>query len=210
MKTLVTIVAILAVIPSLLLAQGTIRGTVTDSASGDALVGANVLVKGTALGAATDLYGKYRIPNVGAGQRMLRVTYVGSITREVPVTVPADGEVIVNLGLMPDVIEGQEVLVTAQVRGQEAAINQQITSSTIVNVISEEKIKELPDANAAEAIGRLPGVSIIRSGGEASKVILRGMSDKFTTFTIDGIRIPPTDPDSRGVDLSTFSQGTLS
>jgi len=78
-----------------------------------------------------------------------------------------------------------------------------------VNVISEEKIKELPDANAAEAIGRLPGVSLIRSGGEASKVILRGMSDKFTSFTIDGVRIPATDADARGVDLSIFSQGTL-
>ena len=210
MKTLCTLLAILVATPSLLLAQGTIRGTVTDSTSGEPMVGANILVKGTALGAATDIYGKYRIPNVGAGERTLRIAYIGSKTREVSVAVPADGEVVVNLRLMPDVIEGQEVLVTAQIRGQEAAINQQITSNTIVNVISEEKIKELPDANAAEAIGRLPGVSIIRSGGEANKVILRGMSDKFTSFTIDGVRIPPTDADSRGVDLSTFSQGTLS
>jgi len=210
MKTVFAVLAFLVVSPSLLLAQGTIRGMVTDSASGDAMVGANILVKGTALGAATDIYGKYRIQNVGAGARILRISYVGAQTKEVPVTVPAEGEVLVNVSVMPDVIEGQEVLVTAQVRGQEAAINQQITSNTIVNVISEEKIKELPDANAAEAIGRLPGVSIIRSGGEANKVILRGMSDKFTTFTIDGVRIPPTDADSRGVDLSTFSQGTLS
>jgi len=194
----------------MLLAQGTIRGMVTDSTTNEPMVGANILVKGTALGAATDIYGKYRIPNVGAGQRVLRVAYIGARTREVTVNVPAEGEVIFNVRLVPDVIEGQEVLVTAQIRGQEAAINQQITSNTIVNVISEEKIKELPDANAAEAIGRLPGVSIIRSGGEANKVILRGMSDKFTSFTIDGVRIPPTDADSRGVDLSTFSQGTLS
>jgi len=210
MKTLCTILMVLLVtIPSLVFAQGTIRGVVSDSTSGEVLVGANILVKGTALGAATDLYGKYRISGVTAGRQVLRIAYIGSKTKEVPVTVVAQGELTVNVKLMPDVIEGQEVLVTAQVRGQEAAINQQITSNTIVNVISEEKIKELPDANAAEAIGRLPGVSIIRSGGEASKVILRGMSDKFTTFTIDGIRIPPTDPDSRGVDLSTFSQGTL-
>jgi TonB-dependent receptor len=210
MKTAITILTVLLVtIPSLVLAQGTIRGVVSDSASGEVLVGANVLVKGTASGAATDLYGKFRIPNVTAGGQILRVTYVGSVAREVPITVPSGGEVVVNVRIVPDVIEGSEVVVTAQMRGQEAAINQQITSNTIVNVISEEKIKELPDANAAEAIGRLPGVSIIRSGGEASKVILRGMSDKFTTFTIDGVRIPSTDPDARGVDLSTFSQGTL-
>lgn len=209
MKTLVTVLSVLVMVPSLLLAQGTIRGTVTDSSSGDALVGANVLIKGTALGAATDLYGKFRIPNISAGMRTLRIAYIGYKSREIPVVVTDGGETVFNVKLLPDVIEGQEVLVTAQVRGQEAAINQQITSNTIMNVISEEKIKELPDANAAEAIGRLPGVSLIRSGGEANKVILRGMSDKFTAFTIDGIRIPSTDADARGVDLSTFSQGTL-
>jgi TonB-dependent receptor len=210
MKNLGTVLALLIVIPSLLFAEGTIKGTITDASSGDVLVGANVLVKGTAFGAATDLYGKYRITNVTAGSRILRIAYIGYKTKEVPVEVREDGETMADVTLVPDVIEGQEVLVTAQARGQVAAINQQLTSNTIVNVISEEKIKELPDANAAEAIGRLPGVSIIRSGGEANKVILRGMSDKFTSFTIDGVRIPPTDADARGVDLSTFSQGTLS
>jgi TonB-dependent receptor len=76
-------------------------------------------------------------------------------------------------------------------------------------VVSEEKIQELPDANAAESIGRLPGVSIIRSGGEANKVILRGLEEKFTVVTIDGVKIPPTDENSRGVDLSTLSQSSL-
>jgi TonB-dependent receptor len=209
MKTFLTMLVVLLIFPTLVLAQGTIRGLVSDGASGDALVGANILVKGTALGAATDIYGKYRIPSVTPGAHTLRVTYVGYTTREVPVQVSAAGETVVDVKLTADIIEGQEVLVTAQMRGQSAAINQQLTSNTIVNVVSEEKIKELPDANAAEAIGRLPGVSLIRSGGEANKVILRGMSDKFTSFTIDGVRIPPTDADARGVDLSTFSQGTL-
>jgi TonB-dependent receptor len=209
MKTFATVTALLALIPSLLFAQGIIKGTITDAVSGEALVGANVLVKGTALGSATDIYGKYRITNVAPGPRLIRITYVGYQTKELPVNVKESGETVFDAKLAPDVIEGQEVLVTGQARGQSAAINQQLTSNTIVNVISEEKIKELPDANAAEAIGRLPGVSLIRSGGEANKVILRGMSDKFTSFTIDGVRIPPTDADARGVDLSTFSQGTL-
>ena len=58
-------------------------------------------------------------------------------------------------------------------------------------------------------IGRLPGVSILRSGGEANKVILRGLEDKFTNITIDGVKIPPTDATSRGVDLSMLSQSSL-
>lgn len=194
--------------PCTLFAQGILRGVVTDSVSKEPLIGANVFLRGTSLGAVTDREGKYRVAGISPGSYSVRVSYIGYVTKEITRNI-VSGENSLNSALLPDVLEGEEVLVTAQARGQIAAINQQITSNTIVNVISEEKIKELPDANAAEAIGRLPGVSLIRSGGEASKVILRGMSDKFTTFTIDGVRIPATDADERGVDLSTFSQGTL-
>lgn len=199
---------IVCLMPASLFGQGALRGTVTDSVSHEPLIGANVFLRGTALGGVTDREGKFRVQGITPGTYTVRVSYIGYVTREFTRNI-ADGENTLNTSLTPDVLEGEEVLVTAQARGQIAAINQQITSNTIVNVISEEKIKELPDANAAEAIGRLPGVSLIRSGGEASKVILRGMSDKFTSFTIDGVRIPATDADERGVDLSTFSQGTL-
>ena len=84
MKTSLTLLTLLTILPALLFAQGTLRGIVTDAASGDPLVGANILVKGTALGAATDLYGKYRIPNVSAGNQTLRVAYIGYTTKEVP------------------------------------------------------------------------------------------------------------------------------
>ncbi|MGA9118007.1 MAG: TonB-dependent receptor [Bacteroidota bacterium] len=203
------IVILLAAFPSILLAQGSIRGSVSDSTTHDMLVGANVHLTGTAFGGITNLEGKYSVTNIPAGSYHVKVSYVGYKSRERDLTI-RDGETLTfDAALSADIIEGSEVVVTGQVRGQVAAINQQLNSSTIVNVISEEKIQELPDANAAEAIGRLPGVSIIRSGGEASKVILRGMDDRFTSFTIDGVRIPPTDPDSRGVDLSTISQGSL-
>ena len=118
-------------------------------------------------------------------------------------------EVQLNVRLKQTILQGQAVVITAQMRGQVAAINEQVSSKTIVNVVSEEKIKELPDANAAEAIGRLPGVSLIRSGGEATKVVLRGLSSKFSNITVDGVKIPSTDSTSRDVDLSTISQGEL-
>jgi TonB-dependent receptor len=194
--------------PMILLGQGTIRGMITDSVTSTPLVGANVYLLGTALGSTTDLEGRYSIMRVPAGSYTLKVSYVGYKSNQHNVTV-STAEVTQDAQLAPDVILGPEVLVTAQARGQIAAINQQITSNTIVNVVSEERIQELPDVNAAEVIGRMPGVSILRSGGEANRVILRGLSDRFTSFTIDGVRIAPTDSNSRGVDLSMISQGSL-
>jgi TonB-dependent receptor len=209
MRSCAKVLTLLALfLPGFAFSQGILRGTVADSATHELLVGANVLLRGTALGGVTNIEGKFRIAGITPGTYTVRISYIGYKTREVQVAV-VDGESNFNTSLLSDVIEGEEVVVTAQMRQQQAAINQQLTSNTIINVISEEKIKELPDANAAEAIGRLPGVSITRSGGEANKVILRGMSAKFTSITIDGIRMAATDANERGVDLSTVSQGSL-
>jgi len=208
-KTILFVILILLTSFSALLAQATITGTVADSAKGDPLIGANVYLVGTALGSVTNIEGAYRIVGIPEGSYTLRISYIGYRTRNLRVQPRAGESLERNVRLVSDIAKGISMDVTAQAVGQMAAINQQISAKTIVNVISEEKIQELPDANAAESIGRLPGVSLLRSGGEANKVILRGLEDKFTVITVDGIKIPPTDATSRGVDLSTLSQSSL-
>ncbi len=206
-STLLTLM--LLSMPIVVFGQTTLQGVVTDSLTHEKLIGINVQLEGTSLGCATNIEGEYKI--VGIPDRVLqaKVSCVGYETKRIRVDFSAGNAVQLNVQLKQTILEGEAVVITAQMRGQVAAINQQITSKTIVNVVSEEKIKELPDANAAEAIGRLPGVSLIRSGGEASKIVLRGLSSKFSNITIDGTRIPSTDSTSRDVDLSAISQGSL-
>jgi TonB-dependent receptor len=203
-------VLLLLCIPSLAFGSGTLKGLIVDGATHEPLVGAHVMLVGTSIGAASDINGQYMIRNIPAGQYTAKCSYVGYDAKEIAVTITDDGIVTQNFGLKAIMVEGQEVVITGQAQGQVAAINQQLNSSRIVNVISEQKIKELPDANAAEAIGRLPGVSVTRSGGEANKIILRGLSETMTTITVDGVQLSATDADSRGVDLSTIAQGSLS
>jgi TonB-dependent receptor len=197
-------------VPIIAFGQAAIRGTVTDSISGETLIGVNVTVQGTSLGAATDIEGQFRISGVPERVLVVRASCVGYQPSLTEIDFSKIKEIQINIKLRPMVLQGEEVVVTGQMRGQIAAINQQITSNTIINVVSEEKIKELPDANAAEAIGRLPGVSIVRNGGEASQIVLRGLSSKYSNITVDGVKIPATDPNTRDVDLSTMSQGSLS
>jgi TonB-dependent receptor len=208
MKTL-TWLLLFSILPaSVLFGQAAVRGTVVDSTTAEPLVGASVILKGTAIGAPTDLDGRFRLSNVPSGSYTISVSYLGyhATSRSIDVT---SEDLELTFKLSQAIIEGEEVIVTGQLKGQVAAINQQITSKTIINVVSEEKIKELPDANAAEAIGRLPGVSITRSGGEATGVVLRGLSSKFSNITVDGVKIPPTNQNTRDVDLSMLSQGAL-
>ncbi|MEX0846124.1 MAG: TonB-dependent receptor [Balneolaceae bacterium] len=192
-----------------LFAQGTLKGVVTDQTDGNTLIGASVIIVGTSLGTATNIEGQYEIRRVPTGQVQVRVSYIGYQSEVFDLNIVEDSTITLDVGLMAASIEGEEINITAQARGQIAAMNQQRASNAIVNIISEEKIQELPDANAAESIGRLSGVSIQRSGGEANKVMLRGLSDKYLTVTIDGVRVPATDALGRGIDLSTISQNSL-
>ncbi|MFA8342473.1 MAG: TonB-dependent receptor [Rhodothermaceae bacterium] len=202
---------LLLIFSALMFAQkkGTIIGKVTDASNGETLYGANILIAGTAIGDATDLEGKYRIRNVVPGTYKVHFRYMGYKTKTIEIKVFAGRAVEQNVALEIAMLEGEEVVVTGLLQGQAAAINQQLSSNTIVNVVSKDKIQELPDQNAAESIGRLPGVSIERNAGEGTKVVVRGLSPKFNSITINGERIPATDAENRSVDLSMISPDVL-
>ncbi len=195
---------------------GAIVGVIQEENSGNPLPGANVFLEGTNIGAATNYDGEYRIMRVPVGQYTLVVNFIGYQTQKQPIQVRAGATIKQDFKLRFETVEGDEVVVSAIREGQAAAINQQLRSNTIVNVVSAERIRELPDANAAESIGRLPGVSVQRESGEGEKVLIRGLSARFTTISVNGVRIPATegyklnvDDDDRSVDLSLISQEAL-
>jgi TonB-dependent receptor len=189
--------------------SGSIKGHVFDKVTSDPLIGANVVVLNTSLGASSNIDGLITIYGVPAGPRTLKISYVGYETITVQVTVPENGVLEQEFRLSPQVIQGQEVVVTAQASGQNAAINQQLSTDNIVNVVSSARIQALPDANAAESIGRLPGVSLTRSGGEATQIVVRGLEPKFNKIMIDGVEIPGTSNDNRATDLSMVSSNMV-
>jgi TonB-dependent receptor len=189
--------------------SATITGTITDRSTREALSGAHVLIRGTGIGAASDLDGRYSIRGVPAGTHVLVFSYLGYERQEREVTVSAGQNLAVNVGLEWSGLQGGEVVITAQAMGQAQAINQQLSSNTITNIVSRDRIQELPDVNAAESIGRLPGVAIQRSGGEANKIAIRGLSPKFNSVTVNGVRVPSVDTQDRSVDLSLISSNML-
>lgn len=199
-------VMLLFVAPSIFAAaSGTVKGKVFDKDTKDPLPGATIVVKGTSIGAASDLNGEYVIHGVPTGAQTLSVTYIGYTPLTIEVNITADEELQQDLFMEPVAITGKTVVVTAQAQGQMQAINQQLASNQIVNVVSSAKIQELPDFNAAEAIGRLPGVSTLRSSGEATQVVIRGIAPQYNIVAIDGISLGATSKYNRGVDLTMIT-----
>jgi len=192
---------------------GEISGTISDMSSKEPLPYANVVIKGTVVGDITDIYGNFRLSNLAPGDYTLKVSYIGYTSQEVQVTLNAGEKKKVIIDLDQPMVSVGEVVVSSQRMGQNAAINQQLSSDALVNVVSKDAIRSLPDVNAAEAIGRLPGISIVRSGGEGAKVVLRGLDPKFSNISINGITQPSTDygtTGDRSVDLSNISPELLS
>ncbi|HTX20008.1 MAG TPA: TonB-dependent receptor [Bacteroidota bacterium] len=186
--------------------SGQIRGAVKDSVTGGVLPGANVLVVGTSLGSATDIDGNFVVRGVPPGTYRLAVRYIGYKGREMSVEVKPASILEINLSLVPQAVEGQEVIVTAQSQGQKAAINQQLMSNTIINVVSAEKIHQLPDENAATALSRLPGVSLMNG----DEVVIRGVEAKLNQVLINGVELPSTDMNDRSTNLGFISSNMLS
>ncbi len=187
---------------------GALTGKIIDGVTGEPLFGTNIILQNTSIGDATDDDGEYALRRVPVGEQTFVIRYLGYVTKTVEVTIVADETVERDIELQPAHLEGEEVFIYSQALGQAQAVRQQLESNTIVNVVSETRLREMADANAAETIGRLPGVSVLRDAGEGQKVAIRGMGPQYSSITIDGNRVPGTDGD-RSVDLSMISQEML-
>lgn len=189
---------------------GNLGGTITDASTGEVLPGANIYIESVGMGTVTDIEGNYILRNIPGGDYTINYLYVGYLSVSKEVSIQSGEDKVVDVAMTLDAVSLNEVVITTQILGQARAMNQQLSSDALVSVVSSDKMKELPDVNAAEAIGRLPGISVQRTGGEANKVVVRGLSPKLTAVTINGIRVPATSGTDRSVELSMISPELLS
>jgi len=179
-----------------------VSGVVLDE-KGQPVIGASVIIPGTTIGVATDINGRFTLE--APSNAKLRISYIGYDAKEELLNTSDDLKI--KLEPTPQVLT--ELVITAQAIGQKNAIRQQINSNTIKNVVAADRLQENPDANATEAIGRLPGISVQRSGGEGVGLVIRGLEPRYTSITLNGIQLPSTSGSDRGTNLSGISQYAL-
>lgn len=182
--------------------KGVITGKIVDSESGYPLIGANAFIKGTTLGSSSDLEGKYRVVAVDPGNHTLVVSYMGYQTKEITdIQVTAGQVTTLDISLSYEVLQGQEVVVTAKaMKNTEAALLKNRQKAVAVSdAISSEAISQAGAGNAAEAMKQVTGASVV--GGK--HIYVRGLGGRYTSTQLNGVEIPSTDPYKRGgsVDL---------
>lgn len=132
--------------------KGKIAGTVIDE-FGETLIGVQVYIDGTTKGTLTDVDGKYTIINLDPGTYTVVFSYIGfATTRVEKVQVIVDKTTEVNVTLREEVIEGQEIVVTAE----RPIVEKDRTTTT--SYISSEQLEALPLVSINEAINQTAGV----------------------------------------------------
>jgi tetratricopeptide (TPR) repeat protein len=85
--------------------------------------------------------------------------------------------------------------------GEAEAINRERTAENILQVLPHDVITSLPNANVADAIGRLPNVTLERDEGDGKYVQIHGTEPRFSNVTIDGVNVPAPESGVRQIKL---------
>jgi TonB-dependent receptor len=186
-----------------------LHGRVTDARSGQPLPGARVRLMGSDRHVLADRSGEYRLALAGSGDLQVEITFLGFDASVATVTAPAEGELRHDAALKRSGF-GEALEVNAPIlEGQAKALNQQMNAPNITNVVAADQIGLFPDPNAAEAVQRVPGVSIQRDQGEGRYVLVRGTESRLNSMMIDGERIPSPEGDVRSVALDVIPADLL-
>src|ERR1700704_3452681 len=180
--------------------KGTITGTVKDSGN-SALQGALVELLPLGRKAVSDDHGQFRITDVPAGEYTLSVSYVGLSVSNVPVVVQAGQEAGAD-AVLQVASPGDQVGVSGErLQGGAEAINIERTADNIVQVLPERVINSLPNTNIADAVGRVPSVSLERDEGEGKYVQIRGTEPRLSSVTVNGVNLPSPEGAVRNIKL---------
>ena len=174
--------ALLTVCSTAAMAQGKVSGKVVD-ATGEPVIGASVIVKGTSNGTVTDLDGKFEMPNVPSGSR-LEISYVGYRTQNIAV----DGKSQLSVTLEEDKQLLDEVVVVGYGVQRKSDVTGALTR------VGEKELNSKPVNNAFEALqGKAAGVDITTSErpGTVGGIAIRGQrsisAGKGPLYVVDGV-----------------------
>ncbi|RFZ83535.1 TonB-dependent receptor [Mucilaginibacter terrenus] len=172
---------------------GKIGGKIIDQKTSETLIGATINIEGTTKGAATDVEGKYLLSAVAPGRYTIVVRYIGYQSKSVSDIVVKAGEVTnLDVTLAQATTQAlKEVVVRATYRQASVASLYAVQKNavSISDGVSSEVIKRSPDRNTADVLKRVSGATI----QDNKFVVIRGLSDRYNTATLDGGSLPSTE-----------------
>ena len=146
-RPLISVLLLFGMASFLIAQNGSISGRVTDADTGDPLVGANVIIVGTNLGAATDINGEYSISKVPSGAQRLNANYIGYASSSMNVDIAVDLGTVADFNLTVAALNLNEVIVT----GTGTAVEKSKVGNS-VGIVNMESLEDAPISNFSDII----------------------------------------------------------
>ncbi|PJJ09710.1 TonB-dependent receptor [Flavobacterium sp. 1] len=188
---------------------GTITGVLLDKDSNNQpLPFANVLIKGTKIGANTDIDGKYSI-SAAPGNYTIQFSFLGYESVEIPVTVTANETVTANSSLGSGSYKLKDVVIKSNGGGREketALLLEQKNAIEMKQVIGAQELSRKGVSDAAAAVVKTSGVA--KSEG-VNNVFVRGLGDRYNSTSLNGLPLPSEDPLYKNISLDFFQSNII-
>ncbi|GAA4306053.1 TonB-dependent receptor [Nibribacter koreensis] len=187
--------------------QGTLTGKVKDGKTGEGLIGAVVSVTGSSVATPTDYEGNFTLP-LKPGTYSITATYVSYTPfTQGNVTITAGQTTSLNLNLTEDSKSLQEVTVVAerQTNTDISLIKDLKQSEVVVSGMSSEQIVKAQDRDAAEAVKRIPGVTI----QDNRFIIVRGLSERYNSVLLNNALTPSSEVDVRAFSFDVLPTSVI-
>ena len=174
-----------------------ISGKITDKSSGEELIGAAIFVLGTSNGTITDFEGNFELSNIEFGSKKIVCQYISYQSDTIEVNLNHD--LILNFELISDsyTISAVDLITKVDRKDESYVVNVQRKAVGMINTLSKKQMNVTGVSNAADAVKNVSGVNV--QGGKY--VFVRGLSDRYSLATLNGIAIPSLDPNKNSVQM---------
>jgi iron complex outermembrane receptor protein len=140
---------------------GTVSGVVKDKSTGETMPGANVIIKGTLIGAVTNFDGLFVIENVPAGEVQVDASFIGYIVQTIKTSVSAGKTTTLDFNLESDAVALEETVVIGY-----GIQKKSDRTGAVSNITSDELNKGVLTDPVQGIQGKIAGVSVTKKGGD--------------------------------------------
>jgi hypothetical protein len=201
-------VLFIMITPWIVSGQGSIKGVVKDKNTGETIIGANVILRGTYMGAATNLEGSFTVTNVPAGTYTMVCSFISYKPLELTNVKIESGktlEMVFELEPHAQTILGVTISARRVFNTEASIIGTLKTSDLVLSGISAEQIGRSQDGDAAQVVKRVPGVTIVGN----RFIMIRGLSERYSAVMLHGVYAPSMEADVRSFSFDVVPSGMI-
>ncbi len=188
--------------------KATVAGTVIDKKSGETLIGATVMLKGTSTGAMADFEGNYTF-SANPGFYTVLCSFVSYETQVIEqVEIKANETYTFNFEMTDAAVEigGVEVVAKKNRESEGMLLIEQRNAVVATQAVGAQELSRKGVSDAEGAVTKVSGIS--KQDG-VKNVFVRGLGDRYNATTLNGFAVPSEDPEYKNISLDFFSSDII-